>query len=67
MLIPSREAADQLVLAGEVDARYDPEVIAYLCTCAGNFIGIRRADWTAAGHMPDDVLDVLARRLEPRA
>ena len=58
-------------LAGEVDARYDPEVIAYLYTGAGNFIGMRWADWTAGGYVPDDVLDdvleVLARGLAPRA
>jgi len=57
-------------LAGEVDARYDPEVIAYIYTGAGNFIGMRWADWTAGGHVPDDVLDdvleVLARGLPPR-
>ena len=34
-------------LAGEVDAEYDPEVIAYLYTGVGNFIGMRWADWTA--------------------
>ncbi|HEY5985698.1 MAG TPA: TetR/AcrR family transcriptional regulator [Streptosporangiaceae bacterium] len=57
-------------LAGEVDARYDPEVIAYIYTGAGNFIGMRWADWTAGGRVPDDVLDdvleVLARGLPPR-
>jgi AcrR family transcriptional regulator len=57
-------------LAGEVDARYDPEVVAYLYTGAGNFIGMRWADWTAGGRVPDDVLDdvleVLSRGLPPR-
>jgi AcrR family transcriptional regulator len=57
-------------LAGEVDARYDPEVIAYLYTGIGNFIGMRWADWTAGGQVPpdvrDDVLEVLARGLAPR-
>jgi AcrR family transcriptional regulator len=57
-------------LAGEVDARYDPEVIAYLYTGAGNFIGMRWADWTAGGRVSDDVLDdvleVLARGLPPK-
>ena len=61
----------QAQLAGEVDSRYDPEVIAYLYTGADNFIGVRWADWTAGGHVPDDVLDdvleVLARGLAPRA
>jgi AcrR family transcriptional regulator len=58
-------------LAGEVDARYDPEVIAYLYTGIGNFIGMRWADWTAGGQVPqdvrDDMLEVLARGLAPRA
>jgi AcrR family transcriptional regulator len=58
-------------LAGQVDARYDPEVIAYLYTGIGNFIGMRWADWTAGGQVPpdvrDDVLEVLARGLAPRA
>ena len=61
----------QAQLAGEVDARYDPEVIAYLYTGVGNFIGMRWADWTAGRQVPDDVLDdvleVLARGLPPRA
>jgi AcrR family transcriptional regulator len=61
----------QAQLAGEVDARYDPEVIAYLYTGAGNFIGMRWAGWTAGGQVPadvlDDLLDVLARGLTPRA
>jgi AcrR family transcriptional regulator len=61
----------QAQLAGEVDARYDPEVIAYLYTGVGNFIGMRWADWTAGRQVPpdvlDDVLEVLARGLPPRA
>jgi AcrR family transcriptional regulator len=61
----------QAQLAGEVDARYDPEVIAYLYTGVGNFIGMRWADWTAGRQVPpdvlDDVLEVLARGLAPRA
>jgi AcrR family transcriptional regulator len=60
----------QAQLVGEVDAQYDPEVIAYLYTGAGNFIGMRWADWTGGGYVPDDVLDdvleVLARGLAPR-
>jgi AcrR family transcriptional regulator len=56
-------------LAGEVDVRYDPEVIAYVYTGVGNFIGMRWADWTAGGKVPDDVLDdvleLLARGLAP--
>jgi AcrR family transcriptional regulator len=58
-------------LAGEVDARYDPEVIAYIYTGIGNFVGMRWADWTAGGQVPvdvvDDVLELLARGLPPRA
>jgi len=57
-------------LAGEVDARYDPEVIAYAYTGIGNFVGMRWADWTAGGQVPEDVLDdvleLLARGLPPR-
>jgi AcrR family transcriptional regulator len=56
-------------LAGEVDARYDPEVIAYVYTGIGNFVGMRWADWTAGGQVPqdvlDDVLELLARGLPP--
>jgi AcrR family transcriptional regulator len=53
----------------EVDTRYDPEVIAYIYTGIGNFIGMRWADWTAGGRVPEDVLDdvleVLRRGLPP--
>jgi AcrR family transcriptional regulator len=56
-------------LAGEVDARYDPEVIGYVYTGLGHFIGMRWAEWTAGGRVPDDVfdnlMDVLARGLPP--
>jgi AcrR family transcriptional regulator len=59
----------QAQLDREVDARYDPEVIAYLYTGIGNFIGMRWADWTAGGKVPDDVVDdvleVLRRGLAP--
>ena len=58
-------------LAGEVDVRYDPEVIAYIYAGIGNFVGMRWADWTAGGQVPedvlDDVLDLLARGLAPPA
>ena len=57
-------------IAHEVDARYDPEVIAFAYTGIGNFVGMRWADWTAGGRVPDDVLDdvleLLARGLAPR-
>src|ERR1700728_4021669 len=56
-------------VAGDVDARYDPEVIAYAYTGIGNFIGMRWADWTAGGRVPEDVLDdvleLLGRGLAP--
>ena len=56
--------------AHEVDARYDPEVIAFAYTGIGNFVGMRWADWTAGGRVPDDVLDdvleILARGLAPK-
>ena len=57
-------------MAREVDARYDPEVIASAYTGIGNFVGMRWADWTAGGRVPDDVLDdvleLLGRGLAPR-
>lgn len=56
-------------LAGQIDPRYDPEVIAYVYTGIGHFIGMRWAEWTVGGRVPDDVLDdlldVLARGLPP--
>jgi AcrR family transcriptional regulator len=56
-------------LAGEVDPRYDPEVIAYVYTGLGHFIGMRWAEWTAGGRVPDDIFEdlmsVLARGLPP--
>src|SRR5690348_6340229 len=56
-------------IAREVDARYDPEVIAFAYTGIGNFVGMRWADWTAGGRVPDDVLDdvleLLSRGLAP--
>lgn len=54
---------------GDIDAGYDPEVIAYLYNGLGNFIGMRWAEWTAGGRVPDEVLDnllnVLAQGLPP--
>jgi AcrR family transcriptional regulator len=59
----------QAQLDREVDARYDPEVIAYMYLGIGHFIGMRWADWTAGGKVPDDVvedvLEVLRRGLPP--
>ena len=56
-------------IAREVDARYDPEVIAFAYTGIGNFVGMRWADWTAGGRVPDDILDdvleLLGRGLAP--
>ena len=56
-------------LVGEVDPLYDPEVIAYIYTGLGHFVGMRWAEWTAGGRVPDDVfedlMDVLARGLPP--
>jgi len=57
-------------LAREVDAQYDPEVIAFAYTGIGNFVGMRWADWTAGGRVPEDVLNdvlqLLARGLPPQ-
>jgi AcrR family transcriptional regulator len=44
-------------MAHEVDAHYDPEVIAFAYTGIGNFVGMRWTDWTAGGRVPEDVLD----------
>jgi hypothetical protein len=58
-------------LAREVDTRYDPEVIAFAYTGIGNFIGMRWAEWTAGGRVPEDVLDdileLLRRGLPPES
>ena len=58
-------------LAREVDARYDPEVIAFAYTGIGNFVGMRWAEWTAGATVPEDVLDdileLLRRGLPPEA
>jgi AcrR family transcriptional regulator len=57
-------------LAREVDTQYDPEVIAFAYTGIGNFVGMRWADWTAGGRVPEDVLndvlELLARGLPPQ-
>jgi AcrR family transcriptional regulator len=56
-------------LAHEVDAHYDPEVIAFAYTGIGNFVGMRWAEWTAGGRVPEDVLndvlELLRRGLPP--
>jgi len=58
-------------LAGEVDLRFDPELIAYVYTGLGHFVGMRWAEWTAGGDVPDDILDdlllLLSRGLAPPA
>lgn len=57
--------------AGDVDARYDPELIACVCAGLGHVISMRWAEWTETGRVPDDIVeDVLAfldRSLPPRA
>ncbi|GAA3743002.1 AcrR family transcriptional regulator [Spinactinospora alkalitolerans] len=57
-------------MAGDIDPGFDPEVIAYLYTGMGNFVGMRWAEWTGGGRVPDDVLDdvfaLLAHGLPPR-
>ena len=55
--------------AGEVDAGYDPEVIAYVYTGIGHFVGMRWAEWSEGGRVPDDIFEdlmgVLSRGLQP--
>jgi AcrR family transcriptional regulator len=46
-------------LAGDIDPKFDPEVLAYAYIGLGNFVGMRWAEWTAGGRVPDDVLDDL--------
>ena len=36
---------------GDIDASYNPEVIGYLYTGLGNFIGMRWAEWTGGGRV----------------
>ena len=56
--------------AGEVDARYDPEAIAYFYAGLGHFIGMRWTEWTEGGRVPDDIFEdlmaILHRALPPR-
>jgi AcrR family transcriptional regulator len=56
-------------LAGEVDARYDPELLGYVYTGLGHFVGMRWAEWTEGGRVPDDIFEdlmaVLTRGLPP--
>jgi AcrR family transcriptional regulator len=58
-------------LAGEVDPQYDPEVIAYVYTGLGHFVGMRWAEWTEGRRVPDDIfedlMNVLAHGLAPGA
>lgn len=42
-------------IRGEIDADYDPEVIAYAYMGVGYFIGMRWAEWTQGGLVPNDV------------
>jgi AcrR family transcriptional regulator len=53
-------------LGGEVDARYDPELVAYVYTGLGHFVGMRWAESTSGGRVPDDVLDDLLQGARPR-
>lgn len=56
-------------LNGDIDARLDPEVLAYAYIGLGNFVGVRWAEWTGGGRVPDDVLGdlltILASGLPP--
>jgi AcrR family transcriptional regulator len=55
------EGARTAQAEGDIDRRFDPEVIAYLYTGLGNFIGMRWAEWTGGGRVPDEVLDDILR------
>ncbi|HUP16788.1 MAG TPA: TetR/AcrR family transcriptional regulator [Acidimicrobiia bacterium] len=54
---------------GEVDIEVDPEVVAFLYMGAGYFLGMRWAEWTGGGLVPEDVRSdfykLLRRALEP--
>ena len=56
--------------AGEVDARYDPELIACVYAGLAHVIGMRWAEWTEGGRVPDDIVEdlmaFLGRALPPR-
>lgn len=56
-------------LRGEIDARFDPELIAYVYMGIGYFVGMRWAEWTGGGVVPadirDDVMELLRRALPP--
>ncbi len=54
---------------GEVDIEVDPEVVAFLYMGAGYFLGMRWAEWTGGGLVPEDVRSdlykLLRRAFEP--
>lgn len=54
---------------GEVDIEVDPEVVTFLYMGAGYFLGMRWAEWTGGGLVPEDVRSdlykLLRRALEP--
>lgn len=56
---------------GEVDIEVDPEVVAFLYMGAGYFLGMRWAEWTGGGLVPEDVRSdlykLLRRALEPES
>lgn len=56
---------------GEVDIEVDPEVVAFLYMGAGYFLGMRWAEWTGGGVVPEDVRSdlykLLRRALEPES
>ncbi len=57
--------------AGEVDARYDPELIACVYAGLAHVIGMRWAEWTEGDQVPDDIVEglmaILDRALPPAA
>ncbi len=48
---------------GEIDIELDPEVVAFVYMGAGYFLGMRWAEWTGGGVVPEDVRADLYRLL----
>lgn len=64
----ARGTKDAMV-RGEVDPAFDPELIAYVYTAIGHFVGMRWVEWTNGGSVPEDIMEqtfsLLERMLRP--